>query len=76
MPRKVQDVGPGSPPELRQERADWLEANGLTLVDFMSWKRAQDPLAKLRPPSRRKLMSPDQLAAFDAQREREGEPPW
>lgn len=60
----------------KQKRGDWLERHGLTLVDFLAWKRAQDPFARLRLPSRRKLMSAEQLAALDAQREREGEPPW
>jgi hypothetical protein len=57
-------------------QAEWLEARGLSFVDYLDWKRDQDPLAKLRPPSRRKLMSAKQRAALDAQREREGAPPW
>jgi hypothetical protein len=76
VPEHLRHVDADSPPKLKQARAAWLEEHGLALIDFIAWKRAQDPLAKLRPPSRRKVMSPSQLAALDAQREQEGEPPW
>ena len=75
MPRRLQDVDADSPEKLKRERADWLEKHGLTLVDFLSWKQSRDPLARLGPPSRRKLMSAEQLAALDARLER-GPPPW
>jgi hypothetical protein len=76
MPQELQDVGLDSSPELKRERAGWLEANGLTMVDYMSWRRAKDPAAKLRPPSRRRHMSAEELAEFDRQREQEGDPRW
>jgi len=57
-------------------QAEWLEARGMSFVDFLDWMQDQDPLAKLRPPARRKLMSAEQLATLDTQREREGAPPW
>jgi hypothetical protein len=85
MRRKAPKVGFSDMPELlvdaqddaaRRERTTWLEEHGLTLVDFLAWKRSRDPLAELRPPSRRKLMRPDELAVLDALREREGPPPW
>jgi len=76
MPRRLQDVGPDSPPELKRARADWLEGAGLTTVDLLAWQRSQDPAARLRPPSRRKLMTGAELAALDAELEREGGPPW
>jgi hypothetical protein len=59
--------------QAKRERLDWLEAHGLALVDFLSWKRSQDPLAKLGPPSRRKFMPAEQLTELDARREREGD---
>jgi hypothetical protein len=77
MPKRLRHVDADSPPKLKQARAAWLEEHSLAFVDFIAWRRAKDPLAKLRPPSRRKLMSAEQLADLDAQREREGEqPPW
>jgi len=76
MPKHLRHVDADSPPKLRQQRDGWLEEHGLTLVDLMSWKRSRNPLAKRRPPSRRKLMRLEELAVLDAQREREGPPPW
>jgi hypothetical protein len=76
MPEHLRHVDWASTEELKRARAAWLEEHGLAFVDFIAWKRAKDPLAKLRPPSRRKLMSAEQLAAWDAQLEREGEPSW
>jgi hypothetical protein len=48
MPQRLQDVGPDSPPKLKQQRADWLERHGLAFVDFLAWKRSRDPLARRR----------------------------
>jgi hypothetical protein len=76
MPEHLRHVDADSPPKLTQQRDGWLAENGLTLVDFMAWRRSQDPLAKRRPPSRRKLMRPEELAELDARREQEGEPEW
>ena len=47
------------------------EANGLTVVDYLTWKRAQAPAVEKRPPARRKLMTPEQLAELDARIEEE-----
>jgi hypothetical protein len=71
MPEYLLAVDVDSPPELKRARADWLEENRLTLVDLMAWRRARDPAAKLRPPARRKWLTPEQIAELDRQRERE-----
>ena len=76
MPEHLRAVGLDSSEQLKQEQADWLEANNLTLVDFMSWKRARDPAAKLRPPSRRRWLSRQERVALDAERQREEWKPW
>lgn len=55
----------------KRERNDWLEEHNLALVDYMSWKRERDPLSRLRPPSRRKWLSPEQQAELDREREEE-----
>jgi hypothetical protein len=73
MPQRLVEA---SEDAAKRERAEWLEEHGLTLVDFMSWRRAQDPTVQQRPPARRKLMTPKQLAEFDRQREQEGDPKW
>jgi hypothetical protein len=56
----------------KQERNAWLEEHGLALVDFMAWKRAQDPSP--RPPSRRKWLSAERLSELDEKLE--GAPRW
>jgi hypothetical protein len=55
-----------------QERAEWLEAHGLALVDYLAWLRAQDPLAHRRPPARRKLLTARERAELDLELEKEG----
>jgi len=75
MPKYLRHVDADSPAELKRQRDRWLERHGLALVDLMAWKRAQDPAAALRPPSRRKLMRPEELAKLDEQLEKEP-PRW
>jgi hypothetical protein len=65
----------GESRERRAQRYWWLESRGLSVVGYLGWRRSQDPHAASRPPSRRKLMRVEELAALDAQREREP-PPW
>jgi hypothetical protein len=73
VPERLRHVDLNSPDSLKEERAEWLEANGLTLVDFFAWLRTQDlPGAGKRPPSRRRLLTQEQAAALDAEIEREG----
>ena len=72
MPRRLQDVDADSPEEMKQARAAWLEANGLSLVDYFAWLRTQDPEAGKRPLSRRRLLTQEQAARLDAEIEREG----
>ena len=55
---------------------EWLEERGLALVDYFAWKRAQDPEAGKRPPSRRRLLTQEQAAALDDEIEREERPLW
>jgi hypothetical protein len=76
IPASLRDLSLDAPAALRQARTAWLSEHGLTLVDYFGWLRSRRLAARLRPPSRRKFMSPEQLAALDAEREREGEPPW
>jgi hypothetical protein len=71
MPEHLRHVDADSPEELKRQRADWLEEHGLSLVDYLGWLRARRPGIGLRPPSRRKLMSAEQLARMDAEIERE-----
>ena len=59
-----------------RELGEWLERAGLVLVDFMSWKRARDPLARERPPSRRKFLSPKERAELDNEIEHGERPLW
>ena len=72
MPAHLQHVDLGSPGSLEHERAKWLEEAGLSFVDFMSWRRSKNPAAALRPPARRRLLSPQERAELDARLEREG----
>ena len=75
LPPSLRDLSLDAPAALKEARAAWLQRHGLAFADFLAWKRSRDPLAKLRPPSRRKFMSPKQLAEFDARREqRRGTP--
>ena len=67
MPEHLRHVDADSPAELLRARADWLEEHGLTLVDFLSWKRS--PIA--RPPSRRKLLPRAALRELDERLEQE-----
>jgi hypothetical protein len=60
----------------KRVRAAWLEQAALAFVDFCIWRRRQDPVAKLRPPSRRKFLSAAELAELDKEREREGDSRW
>lgn len=76
MPEHLRHVDADSTPELKRARADWLEGAGLTTVDLLAWRRSRNPLARLRPPSRRKLMTGAELAALDAELEREGAVRW
>jgi hypothetical protein len=76
MPSPLLEVGPDSSRALKEEREAWLEAHNLAAIDFFAWKRAQDPLAALRPPSRRKFLSPKEREALDDEREREGRALW
>lgn len=76
MRARLRNVGIDSPPELKQQRDDWLEEHHLSFVDFVTWKRARDPLAAQRPPSRRKFMTAEQLRELDEKLEREGPPRW
>jgi hypothetical protein len=76
MPAHLQAVDLNSPDSVKEARARWLEEHGLSFVDFCAWRRAQDPRARLRPPSRRKLMTAEQLAALDDALERTGGPQW
>ena len=69
MPQRLVDAEDDA---AKQERNEWLEAKGLALVDFMSWKREQNSAAKLRPPARRRLLRPQERAELDARLEREG----
>ena len=48
-----------------------MESHNLAFVDFCAWLRDRDPQARLRPPSRRKMLSPAQRAALDEERERD-----
>jgi hypothetical protein len=75
MPTHLRHVDADSPAEIKRRRAAWLEEHGLTLVDLQAWRRAQDPRAARRPPSRRKFMRPEELAKFDEQLEKEP-PRW
>jgi phage-related minor tail protein len=72
MPEHLRHVDADSPEELKQQRDGWLAENGLALVDLQAWKRSRSPLAKSRPPSRRKWMSTEQLAELDSRLEQEG----
>jgi hypothetical protein len=76
MPAHLQHVDADSPPTLKRERESWLAQSNLSFIDSVSWRREQGPLARLRPPSRRRLMTPEQIAELDSQREREGDPRW
>jgi hypothetical protein len=71
MPERLRPVDLNSPDSLKEERAEWLESNGLALVDFFAWLRTKDPKAGKRPPSRRRLLTQEQAAALDAEIERE-----
>jgi hypothetical protein len=72
MPEPLRHVDADSPRELKQAREDWLEEHGLTLVDYFGWLRARRPGAALRPPTRRKWLSPRERAELDERLEREG----
>ena len=74
MPARLQHVDPDSPDSLKEEQAQWLEEAGLSFIGFIEWKREQNSAAKSRPPARRKLLTPEQVAALDAERAREGSP--
>lgn len=73
MPRRLRAVGLDSSEELKRARAAWLEASGLTLIDYFAWLRDQ---RGPQVPARRKQMSAEQLADLDRQREREEPPQW
>ena len=70
LPERLQR-SEGESRQTSKERFAWLESHGLSLVDYFTWLRAQDPLAAMRPPARRKLMTSEQLAELDAKRELE-----
>jgi hypothetical protein len=76
MPASLRDLPMDVPAALKQARASWLAEQGLTLVDYFAWLCHHRLAARLRPPSRRKLMDAEELARLDAELEREGEPTW
>jgi hypothetical protein len=63
----------GEPRSKVIERHWWLERHGLDLVGYLAWERAQ---RGPHVPSRRKLMSEQELIEFDARRDKEGDPGW
>ncbi len=73
MPEELRPREGESREEVRA-RHDWLDDNGLSLVDYLGWLREQVP--NRRPPSRQKFMTPEQLAELDARLEREGDGQW
>ena len=58
--------------EVMKARWDWLESHDLSVFDYIGWRREQLPGAALRPPGRRRQMTPDALAELDTRLEREG----
>ena len=79
IPEELQAVDLDSPEALKDERNQWVESNGLSMVDYFTWERDQLDARRggpIRPPARRKLLTPKQRAELDAQREQEGEPEW
>lgn len=76
MPKHLQDLSLDASPALKQEQAEWLERHNLSFLDFVEWRMSRRRSGRRGPPSRRKFMSAEQLRAFDAEREREGEPRW
>lgn len=63
MPKRLVDARDDT------EQLEWLERHELSLVDFFSWRRAQDPSATKRPPARRKLLTQRERAELDLERE-------
>jgi hypothetical protein len=76
MPTALRDLPLDAPAALREARNAWLAEHGLPLCDYLAWLSAGRLVSRLRPPSRRRSMSPKELAEFDARREQEGEPRW
>jgi hypothetical protein len=62
----------GESREQTKARWAWLEEHGLSVFDYITWKRAQNPATARRPPARRKLMTADALAELDERLAREG----
>ena len=75
MPRRLRPAE-GESREQVAARHAWLEAHNLAVVDYITWRAARRPGARLQPPSRRKLMSAADRAELDRRLEREGRPRW
>jgi hypothetical protein len=56
MPAHLQDSTRDDPDSVKRERVEWLEANGWTFLDWISWRRRERDKATgvVRPPARRK----------------------